>query len=207
MPYPADKTAVLLIGFQNDFLAHKGALSSVIQQNVDENQVLENTENLLNELRDTEVLIVNTPILFSEDYSELSDPSGLMATIKEAGAFRRDAWGGNVHQMILDQGDRVVHLQGKTRFNGFHGTDLHEFLEEKGVENIVIAGVITSLCVDSTARAAADLGFNVTILTDCAAARTSDEHTFYCESIFPLYAGTATSYSFLEQLQADAAAV
>ena len=204
MHYSADKTAILLIGFQNDFLDKKGALSAVIEQNVSENKVIEHATFLIEQLKDTDILIVNTPILFSEDYSELHDPSGLMATIKDAGAFRRDAWGGEVHPAILAFGDRILHLRGKTRFNGFHGTDLHGFLAEKGIEHIVIAGVITSLCVDSTARAASDLGFSVTILTDCSAARSMDEHSFYCESIFPLYASTETAESFVSKVEAGA---
>lgn len=202
MSYPTDKTALLLIGFQNDFLAKKGALSSVIEQNVTENNVIENTTVLIDKLLEQDVMIINTPILFSEDYSEMNDPSGLMATIKETGAFRREAWGGDVHDAIKGYGDQVVQLRGKTRFNGFHGTDLHDFLSEKGIEHLVIAGVLTSLCVDSTARAASDLGFTVTVLTDCSAARTMDEHEFYCESIFPLYASSKSSKEVLDELVA-----
>lgn len=206
MSYPAEKTALLLIGFQNDFLSKKGALSSVIEQNVTENQIIENTTHVIDTLLDSDVLIVNTPILFSEDYSEMHDPSGLMATIKEAGAFRREAWGGDVHPAIQEYGDRIIQLQGKTRFNGFHGTDLDTFLTEKGVEHLIVAGVLTSLCVDSTARAASDLGFAVSILTDCCAARTMTEHEFYCESIFPLYASSVTSQEFLAQVEHTAPA-
>ncbi len=202
MTYPAEKTAVILIGFQNDFLCPRGALNGVIKDNVEEVNLLENTKYLLDHLKDTDTHLVVTPILFSEDYSELHDPSGLMETIKNAGAFRREAWGGEIHEDILAYGDRILKLTGKTRFNGFYGTELEAFLTEREIEHLVFAGVITSLCVDSTARAATDLGYSVTIITDCTAARNMDEQLFYCESIFPLYANVDTAESFVEKNEA-----
>ena len=200
MNFPADQTALMVIGFQNDFLSPQGALSSLIEQNVAENRVMENTTALIDSLLETDVLIINTPILFSKDYSEMNDPSGLMATIKEFGAFGRETWGGDVHPAIQHYEDRIIQFKGKTRFNGFHSTDLDNFLTSKKINHVVIAGVLTSLCVDSTARAASDLGYSVSILTDCSAARTKVEHEFYCESIFPLYAIALTSKAFLASL-------
>lgn len=202
MTYPAEKTAVILIGYQNDFLSPEGALNSVIKDNVEEVDLLKNTRHLIDNLKNTDIHLVVTPILFSEDYSELHDPSGLMETIKNVGAFRREAWGGEIHKDILDYGDRILQLTGKTRFNGFYGTELQAFLNEREIEHLVFAGVITSLCVDSTARAATDLGYSVTVLSDATAARNMDEQHFYCESIFPLYANLETTESFLAKVEA-----
>ena len=136
--------------------------------------------------------IINTPILFSRDYSELLDPKGLMATIKALGAFRRDAWGGEVIPELLAYGDRIVHMFGKTWFNSFQGTSLNEFLQNKGIKRLVLAGVVTPLCIDSTARASADLGYATYILSDCTGSRSMDEQKFYCENIFPLFAETVS---------------
>ena len=57
--------------------------------------------------------------------------------------------------------------------------------------------------MDSTGRTAAELGYDVTILTDCIYGRTFVEDRFYIDQIFPLYANTATSTNVLEQLQAS----
>ena len=53
--------------------------------------------------------------------------------------------------------------------------------------NVVIAGVVTSVCIDSTARVAADKGYNVSILSDCTAGRSAFEQEFYCSEIFPIF--------------------
>ena len=61
-------------------------------------------------------------------------------------------------------------------------------LNKNGITNIVLAGTVTSICIDSTARSAVELGFNVTVLNDCTSSRTPFEQSFYCEEVFPLYA-------------------
>ena len=58
------------------------------------------------------------------------------------------------------------HLPGS-----FTGTALEQFLRERGVERLIVSGFMTQMCVDTTARQAAHLGFNVTILADATAAK------------------------------------
>ena len=54
--------------------------------------------------------------------------------------------------------------------NGFLATDLEQRLRAIGAEQLVVCGMMTSMCVDATARAASDLGFEVTVLADACAA-------------------------------------
>jgi len=55
--------------------------------------------------------------------------------------------------------------------NSFRETNLLEILREWGIERVVITGMMTHMCVDATARAAADLGFKVIIAEDACATR------------------------------------
>ena len=52
----------------------------------------------------------------------------------------------------------------------FTGTKLEELLRAQGIERVVLAGFMTQMCVDTTARQAAHLGFRVTVLSDATAA-------------------------------------
>ncbi|MGD2018565.1 MAG: isochorismatase family cysteine hydrolase [Planctomycetota bacterium] len=192
-----NRTAILLIGYQNDYFSPDGAMHAVIEENARENDVLANTRRLLDAHRDRDTLIINLPIYFSPDYEELGNPTGVLAAIKAAGAFRRDTEGGRTIQEIVDFDDRIQHLSGKTSFNAFMGTDLAEVLRKEGVDHVIVAGVITSLCIDSSARAAVENGFAVTILSDASAGRDQTEHSFYCESIFPLYAEVKSTEELL----------
>ena len=148
------KTAILLIGFQNDYFAADGALHAVIEANASSRGVLQRTLALLERERGSATPILQLPILFSPDYSELDRPTGLMAKIREIGAFRRDTYGGAVSPEIAALGERVENVRGKTGFNAFHGTGLHERLQALGVDAVALCGVVTSICIDSTGRAA-----------------------------------------------------
>lgn len=55
--------------------------------------------------------------------------------------------------------------------NAFIGTDLHERLQAIGATNLVLAGFMTHMCVNSTARGAFNLGYNVTVVAGAAATR------------------------------------
>ncbi|MDU0367063.1 cysteine hydrolase family protein [Microbacterium sp. KSW4-17] len=54
--------------------------------------------------------------------------------------------------------------------NSFVGTDLHERLRELGARELLVVGMMTSMCVDATVRAAIDLGYAVTVVGDACAA-------------------------------------
>jgi nicotinamidase-related amidase len=58
----------------------------------------------------------------------------------------------------------------KAEPNAFLGTGLEERLRGAGIDALVVAGMMSSMCVDATVRAAADLGFAVTLVTDACAA-------------------------------------
>jgi nicotinamidase-related amidase len=67
--------------------------------------------------------------------------------------------------------------EGETVFeknfpNSFRGTALQKRLEELAVRELVIAGMMTHMCVDATVRHAADVGYKVTLLGDACATRT-----------------------------------
>ena len=82
--------------------------------------------------------------------------------------------------------DSVAHFVGepivyKHEPNSFLNTNLLELLKEWEVERVVICGMMTHMCVDATARAAADLGFQVIVAEDTCATRDLK----YGETIIP----------------------
>jgi nicotinamidase-related amidase len=55
--------------------------------------------------------------------------------------------------------------------NAFRSTGLKDLLEKQGIKNLVVAGMMTHMCVDASVRHAADLGYKVTLLGDACATR------------------------------------
>ena len=97
-------------------------------------------------------------------------------------------------------GDRITYVRGKVGFNAFSNTTLEDVLSSAGIENVLVCGMVTSLCIDSTGRAAYERGYDVTILSDCTSARTTTEHEFFCDNVFPLYGRAVSSIEVLEEL-------
>jgi nicotinamidase-related amidase len=75
---------------------------------------------------------------------------------------------------LLPEHDEVV--IDKPGTGAFHGTDLQHILMTSGIENLILTGVTTGVCVTSTAREAADRGFNVLVLSDCCAEPDQSNH-------------------------------
>jgi len=86
-----------------------------------------------------------------------------------AGFFLPDTEGVNIHASVAPRpGETVVQ---KNFPNSFRGTPLLEHLRGLGVDHLVIAGMMTHMCVDATTRAAFDLGFSCSLAHDACATR------------------------------------
>ncbi len=192
-------TAIVLIGYQNDYFAADGILQGVIEEPGRTSKVLANTLALIEALSETPVTLVATPIIFTVDYSELVEPEGILKAIKQAGAFRQGTKGGETIPEFVAYGKRILEITGKRGLNAFSNTLLHEKLQEKEITDICFAGAVTSICIDSTGRAAFEKGYRVHMLSDCTAGRSPVEESFYCEMIYPLYAEVLDSTKLLSR--------
>lgn len=193
-------TALVLIGFQNDYFAQDGILKGVIEESATATHTVENTINLLKSLVKTPVLLISTPIFFTQNYEELVEPVGILNTIKEVGAFQEGTKGSQAIEELNPFRDSILEIPGKRGLNAFVNTDLDDVLRQRNIKNLVLAGAVTSVCIDSTGRSAYEQGYQVSVLSDCTSARTCFEQDFYFENVFPLYANTMTSAELLEKL-------
>lgn len=189
-----ERTALLLIGFQNDYFSEHGILHSVIEESAAVSGALDNTLELLRQRGKDFDLVLSTPIIFTDTYAELDSPTGILKTIKEVGAFKKGSPGSEAIAELEPFAQLITELPGKRGLNAFSNTNLAAVLDNHRIERLVLAGAVTSVCIDSTARHAADLGYAVTVLSNCTSGRTVFEQEFYCDNIFPLYAEVVTSH-------------
>lgn len=180
-------TALILVGYQNDYFAKNGILRGVVEEPGRVDDVLEKTLALIKRLAPTEASILSTPIVLTPDYRALASPVGILHTIKESGAFAAGTPGAQNIPELTAFGDRIQYVKGKVGFNAFSDTLLDDVLKAKGIRQVLLAGMVTSLCIDSTGRAAYERGYSVTVLSDCTSARTPIEQAYFCSSVFPLY--------------------
>ena len=87
----------------------------------------------------------------------------------DATFFIRGDEGSDIHDAVAHfEGEPIVY---KHYPNAFRETNLFEMLKGWGVERVVVTGMMTHMCIDATARAAADLGFQVIVAGDACATR------------------------------------
>jgi nicotinamidase-related amidase len=121
---------------------------------------------------------------------------GRTDTPRPAFSFPPD-WAEFVPELDQQPSDHVV---SKQRWGAFLGTNLDELLRGCGVTQIVLTGVATSIGVESTARSAYDLGYNVALVVDAMTDRDAAAHRRCLEKIFPRLGETDTTANVLRVL-------
>eukprot|EP01119_Soliformovum_irregulare_P007430 TRINITY_DN1984_c0_g1_i2.p1 TRINITY_DN1984_c0_g1~~TRINITY_DN1984_c0_g1_i2.p1 ORF type:complete len:204 (-),score=55.70 TRINITY_DN1984_c0_g1_i2:53-664(-) len=190
------ETAVVLIEFQNDFTSEGGHLHNGVKDITAANKTVENTADLLTELRKKGVFVIHSPVLFSSDYRELIQPTyGILKGVVDTKSFVEGTWGGDFDKRVYPvEGEHI--LKNKRVLDAFRGTDLNATLKSRGIKNVAIAGYLTNCCVDSTMRTAYEKGYNVYTLTDCTACGSPEEQKIACEKSFPMFSHPTTSKAF-----------
>jgi len=140
--------ALVLIDIQNDYFPD-GAMELV-----DSLPALANARRLLEHFRKK-----GRPVYHIQHLS----------TRPDATFFIPDTPGADIHQDLKPLQDETVVT--KNRPNGFFQTNLLELLRNAGITDLAVAGMMTHMCIDTTVRAARDLGFATTLYGDACATR------------------------------------
>jgi len=129
--------------------------------------VLDRINTLAAACRRAKVQVIHTAFALRPDGSNL----GVLAQTSppaKAGVLNRGAESAALHpRLIVDAGDLVLE---KPRFGAFHGTDLELILRSRGIDSIIITGIATNICCETTAREAMVRDFKVFFVSDATAA-------------------------------------
>ncbi|MFG2601577.1 isochorismatase family protein [Streptomyces sp. NPDC048462] len=106
-------------------------------------------------------------------------------------------WADIAPELGPEEGDIVV---TKLTWGAFYGTDLDLQLRRRGVTQVVVAGIATSIGVESTARSAYEHGYHVTVATDAVTDMSAEAHDNSVERIFPRLGETDTTDAIIKLL-------
>jgi nicotinamidase-related amidase len=104
-------------------------------------------------------------------------------------------WTDLIPELNQQPGDHIV---TKRTWGAFTNTGLEKHLRQSGVTQVVIAGVATSAGVESTARHAHELGFNVALAVDAMTDMSADTHHNSITRIFPRMSESGTTQEIID---------
>jgi ureidoacrylate peracid hydrolase len=177
------RMAVLVVDMQNDF-GSKGGMFD--RAGIDLSAIwgaIAPTSRVLDAARRVGVPVVYLKMGYREDLSDLGPTGspnrerhlnvfsvGAQVTAPDGRASRvliRETWNTDVvDELKPHPSDLVIY---KNRFSGFHGTELDGILRSRSVEWLIVTGVSTSVCVESTIRDAMFRDYSCVLLADCTA--------------------------------------
>lgn len=112
-------------------------------------------------------------------------------------AERPAGWTDLIPELAPQSGD---HLVTKRTWGAFTGTDLERHLKALGITQVVIVGIATTAGVESTARHAHELGFNVTLAIDAMTDTSAEAHLNSVIRIFPRLGESGTTQEIIDLL-------
>ena len=210
MKLPAEKTAIVLIEPQNDFLKKGGTMFQYIEEQLQQRNVIANLQNLLKGARG-KVKIFYCPFqAFKPGFPELKADGPGTGGLRGIEMEMKADWGtgawldGTPGPEIIDEltpHDSDIIIRGKLTLDAFHSTAINYLLRANEIEHVVFCGFHTNWCVESSARSAYDNGFRVVVLSDCTATDTEREQKYAEEVIFPKIGTVMTSKEFLAAIE------
>jgi len=157
------RTALVNVDLQNYF----------VENAPDGFTILERVNRLAAVCRGAGILVVHTAHVLRPDGSDTGVLGELIPSIPEEGFLYDGSRPAALHHdLVIDPRDVLIK---KPRFGAFHGTDLERILRERGIDTLIISGISTDVCCDTTAREANARDFRVLFLSDGTAVNDDPE--------------------------------
>jgi ureidoacrylate peracid hydrolase len=176
----ANNRALLVIDMQNGFCRREGSFTRTGMGLEGADVAVRNAAEAVRQARRSGIPVVFTRHLYrpgrADEGSSLKQNSPALAGVD---GLKAGSWDAHVvDELGCGPTDLVV---DKVRFDAFQWTSLEPLLRGLGVTELVVCGVVTNICVETTVRSAFMRDYPVTLLADCCAAKTRRLHELSLE--------------------------
>lgn len=187
-------SALVVVDPLNDFLSRFGKGWPMLRQVAGEVGLVDNLRSAIAAARARDMPVVYAPHRRGGERRKYQHPTPNQDLVRLTRFF--DGFGGRFHAELAPiAGDFIASPHEVS--SGFGGTDLDAHLRSVGVDRIVVCGLLTNTCIESTVRQGVDLGYHVSVLTDAVATWTHADHAAAVQGSLPLVAhATLTTAEF-----------
>ncbi|AZD86887.1 Nicotinamidase/isochorismatase family protein [Pseudomonas chlororaphis subsp. aureofaciens] len=196
------RAALVMIEFVNEWLAPEGKLRGLIK---DERQFAYSQiagKQALEAARRAGMPVIHATLQMSPDYRELGRARfGLRGAIPKAGTWQKQDRGWQFYGPFAPQADEFV-LSGRAGASAFAASDLDNYLRGQGITRLYLAGYATHVCIESTMRAAHDLGYEPVILSDATSAFTAQQQQHVLSEVVHHFGWDMPTQNFVDSLAA-----
>lgn len=180
-------TAVIVVDVQNDYCHPKGAIAKTGIDVSAAGKMIPELRALLESAREH-----NVPVIFLQTNHEKATDSEVWVSRFKDGInpiCHTGSWGAEFFEISPLESDIVVK---KHRYSGFIHTRLETVLQTLKIETLIMTGVSTNLCVESTARDGFMRDYHIVLMKDACAAFSQEEHDMTVKTV-NTYFGMAAS--------------
>lgn len=193
------RTALILIDLQNDFCHPEGTASKRGASTKTMQPAFKQIEELLQWARKQKLPIIHA---VSEHSEWTSSPSkneryGRTNQQKHLTYCEPGSWGAEIYEPFTPLPDEKVVI--KHRYSAFYQTDLELILRSLGIQEIILLGVYTDVCIDTTARDGYMRDFKVIIPEDGVASNQPHKHQLALDLLEGTFAKIVTAKDFIKQ--------
>ena len=192
--------ALVVVDMQNGFCHPEGSFSKFGRPTSNQRAIIPTINKLREACHANGLPVFFLQMEFNSDYSD----SGLLlegnSELKELKHVVRGSWDAQIIDELAPdyQNTREIVVQ-KTRNTAFWRTDFEQQLQAQGVNQLLVTGVGTNVCVESTVRDAWTNGWHVLTLSDATATLSEEDHQASLRNL-KYFGGTVTSQEVLDAL-------
>lgn len=188
--------ALIVVDMQNGFCHKDGSFAKMGMQS-EPTAIIPHINELRGAFRAANIPIFFLMTGYNADYS---DRRGRDARdrVEQLQGLIRGSWDADILDELTPASD--VKIVDKTRNSGFFRTSLENTLKESGVNHLILTGVGTDVCVESTARDAYQMDFAVTTVSDATGTCNKQDHLAALHAL-RMFGGTASTAEVIEALQ------
>ena len=195
LTYEPELTGLLIVDPYNDFLSEGGKLYELSRSTLEAHNVVEHMRQVLAAARAGGVQVFIAPHhrwREGDQHSHWKTMPPIQAAAAKGHVFADGTWGGSFHPDFEPRLGEVV-AQEHWLSSGFANTDLDLQLKKHGVRKVIVIGMRTNTCIESTVRFAAELGYEVTLVKDAIGSFGHAEMDASLQFNMPPYASAIVS--------------